>query len=344
MTVPKHRATALIAGGAGFVRSHLCDYLIADGYRVICVDSLLTSTIDNLRSLLREPRFSFVEHDVIAPLPCGLTADFVFNFACAASPPLYQLDPVHTMMTSVVGTNNLLSFSAEHGARLLQGSTSEVYGNPTVHPQPEHYHGNVNPVGPRACYDEGKRAAETLCFDYLGQSMADVRVVRIFNTFGPRLRASDGRVVSNMICQALAGDPITVYGDGSQTRSFCYIDDLIDGLIRLIRHEDALPHPVNLGNPAEQEISTIAHTIQHLTRSKSPIIFGPLATDDPCRRRPDIRLAHELLGWQPRVELEEGLERTIAWFRSEFYRGRSETRRGEAVQSAEVASGIGTLN
>jgi UDP-glucuronate decarboxylase len=310
------RATALVAGGAGFVGSHLCDHLIAEGYRVTCVDSLLTSTIDNLSRLLREPRFSFVEHDVITPLPRGLTADFVFNLACAASPPLYQLDPIHTMMTSVVGTNNLLSFAAEQGARLLQASTSEVYGNPTVHPQPESYFGNVNPAGPRACYDEGKRAAETLCFDYLRQGMADVRVARIFNTYGPRLRASDGRVVSNMISQALAGDPITVYGDGSQTRSFCYVDDLIDGFMRLMQHQEALAHAVNLGNPAEIRIAEIATMIRHLTGSHSPIVFAPLPTDDPCRRRPDISLAQALLDWQPRIDLEDGLERTIAWFRN----------------------------
>jgi UDP-glucuronate decarboxylase len=338
MTARSYRATALVAGGAGFVGSHLCDYLIAEGFRVTCVDSLLTSTLDNLSRLLREPRFNFVEHDVITPLPRGLTADFVFNLACAASPPLYQLDPVHTMMTSVVGTNNLLSFAAEQGARLLQASTSEVYGNPTVHPQPESYFGNVNPVGPRACYDEGKRAAETLCFDYLRQGMADVRVVRIFNTYGPRLRASDGRVVSNMISQALAGDPITVYGDGSQTRSFCYVDDLIDGFMRLMQHEEALSHAVNLGNPAELKIAEIATMIRRLTGSDSPIVFGPLPTDDPCRRRPDISLAKELLDWQPRIDLEEGLQRTIAWFRNNPRPKRAEVAHQSAPQSERAAS------
>ena len=262
----------------------------------------------------------------------------MFNLACAASPPLYQLDPVHTMMTSVVGTNNLLSFAAEQGARLLQASTSEVYGNPTVHPQPESYFGNVNPVGPRACYDEGTRAAETLCFDYLRQGMADVRVVRIFNTYGPRLRASDGRVVSNMISQALAGDPITVYGDGSQTRSFCYVDDLIDGFMRLMQHEEALPHAVNLGNPAELKIAEIATMIRRLTGSDSPIVFGPLPTDDPCRRRPDISLAKELLDWQPRIDLEEGLQRTIAWFRNNPRPKRAEVAHQSAPQSERAAS------
>jgi UDP-glucuronate decarboxylase len=314
MTARNLRTTAVIAGGAGFVGSHLCDHLIADGYRVVCVDSLLTSTVDNLAGVLREPRFSFIEHDVINPLPRGMTADLVFNLACAASPPLYQLDPVHTMMTNVVGTNNLLSFAAEQGARFLQASTSEIYGNPTVHPQPESYTGNVNPTGPRACYDEGKRAAETLCFDYLRQGVADVRVARIFNTYGPRLRASDGRVVSNMISQALAGEPVTIYGDGSQTRSFCYVDDLIDGFMRLMRHEPALQHAINLGNPTELRIADIAAVIRRMTASGSPIVFCPLPVDDPCRRRPDITLARELLGWQPRVGLEEGLERTIGWF------------------------------
>jgi len=308
--------TALVAGGAGFVGSHLCDHLVAQGYRVTCVDSLLTSTIDNLGGLLRDPRFSFVEHDVVNPLPRGLAADLVFNLACAASPPLYQLDPIHTMMTSVVGTNNLLVFAGENGARLLQASTSEVYGNPLVHPQPESYFGNVNPVGPRACYDEGKRAAETLCFDYLRQGIADVRVARIFNTYGPRLRASDGRVISNIFSQALSGESITVYGNGTQTRSFCYVDDLIDGFMKLILHEEPLPHPVNLGNPNELPIAKIATKIRAMTRSSSPIVFRPLPTDDPCRRRPDTTFATKILGWQPRVGLEEGLERTVDWFRS----------------------------
>jgi UDP-glucuronate decarboxylase len=338
MTARSERPSALVAGGAGFVGSHLCDDLIAAGYRVTCVDSLLTSTLDNVSGLLREPRFTFVEHDVITPLPRGLTADLVFNLACAASPPIYQIDPVHTMMTSVVGTNNLLSFAAEQGARLLQASTSEVYGNPTVHPQPESYFGNVNPVGPRACYDEGKRAAETLCFDYLRQGMADVRVVRIFNTYGPRLRASDGRVVSNMISQTLAGDPITVYGDGSQTRSFCYVDDLVDGIIKLMKHEDPLPHAVNLGNPAELPISAMAEMIRDLTASTSPIVYAPLPTDDPCRRRPDIRLAQTLLGWQPRIALDEGLRRTIAWFRSTSCPGQAGMDRHPSVQPAEAAA------
>lgn len=308
---------ALVAGGAGFVGSHLCEALLARGLRVMCLDNLQTGTMDNLRGILRDPRFSFIEHDITAPVPRALAADLVFNLACAASPPLYQLDPVHTMMTNVVGTNNLLVFAAEHGARLLQASTSEVYGNPDVHPQAESYHGNVNPCGPRACYDEGKRAAETLCFDYLRQGLAEVRVARIFNTYGPRLRASDGRVVSNMVTQALDGASITVYGDGSQTRSFCYVSDLVEGLMRLMRHPTPLTHAVNLGNPNELSIADTAILIRRLTQSVSPIVFRPLPVDDPCRRRPDIGLARALLGWQPVVGLQEGLERTIAWFREQ---------------------------
>jgi UDP-glucuronate decarboxylase len=308
--------TALVAGGAGFVGSHLCDHLVAEGYRVICVDSLLTSTMENLSGLLREPRFTFVEQDIVDPLPRGMTVDFVFNLACAASPPLYQLDPIHTMMTSVVGTNNLLAFAGENGARLLQASTSEVYGDPLVHPQPESYFGNVNPVGPRACYDEGKRAAETLCFDYLRQGMADVRVARIFNTYGPRLRANDGRVISNMVTQALSGESITIYGDGSQTRSFCYVDDLVIGFMKLMLHDEPLPHAINLGNPDEYSIAEIAVKIRSMTNSQSAVVFRPLPQDDPTRRRPDIDVARSVLGWTPNVGLNEGLERTVDWFRS----------------------------
>ena len=340
MTTRSARETVVVAGGAGFVGSHLCDHLIAEGYRVVCIDSLLTSTLDNLGSVLREPRFSFIEHDVINPLPRGMAADLVFNLACAASPPLYQLDPVHTMMTNVVGTNNLLSFAAEQGARFLQASTSEVYGNPLVHPQPESYAGNVNPIGPRACYDEGKRAAETLCFDYLRQGMADIRVARIFNTYGPRLRANDGRVVSNMISQALANEPITIYGDGSQTRSFCYVDDLVAGFMKLMRHEPALPHAVNLGNPTETRVGEIAYVIRRMTASESQVIFCPLPVDDPCRRRPDIALARRLLDWQPRTGLEDGLRRTIDWFATV---GRAVSFQHDSVGKAIPAARLGSL-
>jgi UDP-glucuronate decarboxylase len=310
----KSGKTALVAGGAGFIGSHLCDQLLSNDFSVICMDSLITGSLDNLRGLLKEPGFTFIEHDIIDPLPKGVSADLVFNFACSASPPLYQLDPVHTMMTSVSGTNNLLAFAAEQRARLLQASTSEVYGNPDVHPQPESYLGNVNPVGPRACYDEGKRAAEALCFDYLRKGLANVRVARIFNTYGPRLRASDGRVISNMIAQAISGASITVYGDGAQTRSFCYIDDLVTGLMRLMLYEMELDHPVNLGNPDERAIVEIATIIRQMTGSTSPIVFRPLPVDDPCRRRPDISLANRLLEWQPQINLHEGLRRMIDWF------------------------------
>ncbi len=308
--------TALVAGGAGFIGSHLCERLLADGLRVICLDNLQTGSARNLNGLAREARFSFIQHDITQPLPHGLKAELVFNLACAASPPLYQRDPVHTMMTSVVGTNHLLLLAADCGARLLQASTSEVYGDPAMHPQPESYLGNVNAIGPRACYDEGKRAAETLCFDYLRHQRADVRVMRIFNTYGPRLDGSDGRVISNMVSQALDDESITVYGNGLQTRSFCYVDDLIEGCVRLMRHAPALPHPVNLGNPIERSIVEMAMTIRRLTASQSPIVFRPLPVDDPCRRRPDISLAKQILGWQPEIGLEDGLERTIAWFRA----------------------------
>lgn len=314
----RHIPTSLVAGGAGFIGSHLCAYLLGLGHRVVCVDNLMTGTTANLSEFAADPCFSFIEHDIIAPLPGGLRADYVFNLACAASPPLYQRDPIHTMMTNVVGTNQLLAFAAQQGARLLQASTSEIYGDPQVHPQPESYLGNVNPIGPRACYDEGKRAAETLCFDYKRMSLADVRVARIFNTYGPRLRPTDGRVISNMVSQALAGDSLTIYGDGSQTRSFCYIDDLVRGLAILMLHDKAPQRPVNFGNPAEITIAEIAVIIRRLTGSSSLIVFRPLPVDDPQRRRPDITTAQNILGWNPRIGLEQGLKQTIAWFSGEL--------------------------
>ena len=312
---PRH--VVVVAGGAGFLGSHLCDALLAEGERVVCLDSFTTGRRENLRHLSREPRFDLVEADVIGPLPPRLRADAVFNLACAASPPLYQADPEHTLLTSVVGTHNLLTLAERMGARFLLASTSEIYGDPEVHPQTETYWGNVNPTGPRACYDEGKRAAETLTFDFERASRVDVRVARIFNTYGPRMRADDGRVVSNVICQALAGEDITVYGDGRQTRSFCYVSDLIDGLMRLMSHEGALPGPVNLGNPVELTVGDLVERVLTLTGSPSTVVTRPLPVDDPRRRRPDISRATKLLGWTPRTPLETGLKATITWFTTE---------------------------
>ena len=308
----------LVAGGAGFIGSHLIDALLADGARVTCVDSLLTGRRANLAHLANEARFDFVEADVTEPLPALPRFDWVFNLACAASPPHYQADPVHTMMTSVLGTGRLLEVARDAGARFLQASTSEVYGDPERHPQQESYWGNVNPTGPRACYDEGKRSAETLTFDFERRHGLDIRVARIFNTYGPRMRADDGRVVSNVICQALAGDDITVYGDGEQTRSFCYVSDLVDGLLRLMRAETALDGPVNLGNPREMTVGELVDLVVRMTRTSSRIVRRPLPVDDPQRRRPDITRAQTLLGWSPQVVLEAGLEATIAWFSREI--------------------------
>jgi UDP-glucuronate decarboxylase len=315
------RKTILVAGGAGFLGSHLCDALAADGATVVCLDSFQTGRRQNLRHLEREARVDVVEADIVDPLPprllsggSGRRFDAVFNLACAASPPHYQADPEHTLLTCVVGTRNLLRLAEASGARFLLASTSEVYGDPEVHPQAESYWGHVNPTGPRACYDEGKRAAETLCFDYRRAGRADVRVARIFNTYGPRMRADDGRVVSNVITQALAGRDITVYGDGSQTRSFCYVDDLIDGLLRLHAVEAPIPGAVNLGNPVELNVAELVDRVLALTGSGSGVVRCPLPADDPRRRRPDIALARSLLGWSPRVPLETGLRATIAWF------------------------------
>jgi len=309
----------LVAGGAGFLGSHLCDALLADGAHVLCIDNLQTGSRDNLRQLARDSRFEFVEADIIRPLPPrslprGLRLDFVFNLACPASPPHYQADPEHTMLTSVMGTRNLLRVAETRGARFLLASTSEVYGDPDVHPQREAYCGNVNITGPRACYDEGKRAAEALTFDFQRAARAEVRVARIFNTYGPRMRADDGRVVSNVVTQALEGAPITLYGDGSQTRSFCFVSDLIEGLVRLMWYDGAQPGPVNLGNPAEITVRELVERVLAMTGSAAPIARHPLPADDPRRRRPDIGLATRLLGWRPRVGLEAGLRATIAWF------------------------------
>jgi len=316
---------ALVTGGAGFIGSHLCDALLTEGATVVCVDNLMTGRPDNLAHLSGESRFDFVEADVIDRLPSKLRLGktrftHVYNLACAASPPHYQADPEHTMLTCVLGTRNLLRLAEEMGARFLLTSTSEVYGDPEVHPQPESYRGWVNCTGPRACYDEGKRAAETLTFDFARTGRADVRVARIFNTYGPRMRPDDGRVVSNVVCQALAGDPITIYGDGSQTRSFCYVSDLVDGLMRLMASEPAPGAPVNLGNPNELTVSDLVTQVIAMTGSASKVTYLPLPEDDPRRRKPDISRAKALLGWEPRVDLAEGLVPTTQWFAEETRR------------------------
>ncbi|MBV9881494.1 MAG: SDR family oxidoreductase, partial [Sphingomonadaceae bacterium] len=310
--------------------------------RVWCLDNFLTGRRENIRHLERESRFELVDCDVIDQMPFRLRSgrmmfSHVYHLACAASPPHYQADPEHTMLTNVIGTRNLLHLAEENGARLLLTSTSEVYGDPEVHPQTEEYRGWVSCTGPRACYDEGKRAAETLAFDYLRTARCDVRVARIFNTYGPRMRPDDGRVVSNVICQALAGDPITIYGDGSQTRSFCYVSDLIDGLLRLMASDAAIGMPVNLGNPTELTVSDLVRRVLAATGSRSRIVHLALPEDDPRRRRPDIGRARELLGWRPRVALQEGLEATIAWFadtRGEAL-SRREAERAEARPDAQ---------
>jgi UDP-glucuronate decarboxylase len=322
------KKTALVTGGAGFIGSHLIDALLAQGATVVCLDSLLTGRAENLAHLKREARFDFVEGDIIDDLPASVTRTrftHVFNLACAASPPHYQADPEHTMLTNVVGTRNLLRLAEAKGARFLLTSTSEVYGDPEVHPQPESYRGWVNCTGPRACYDEGKRAAETLTFDYQRMNRADVRVARIFNTYGPRMRPDDGRVVSNVICQALAGDDITIYGDGSQTRSFCYASDMVDGLLRLM-DSDVTDGPVNLGNPVELTVSDLVDRVLSMTGSNSRVVNLPLPEDDPRRRKPNIDRARERLGWEPKVALQQGLEKTAPWFAEEQKNGRTAVR------------------
>ncbi len=309
---------ALVTGGAGFIGSHLCDRLLADGARVVCFDSFLTGREENLRHLEGDIGFELIEGDVIDGFPPRMNggAEFthIYHLASAASPPHYQADPEHTMLTNVVGTNNMLRLAERCGARLLLTSTSEVYGDPEVHPQHEDYHGCVNPTGPRACYDEGKRAAETLAFDYLRAGRCDVRVARLFNTYGPRMREDDGRLVSNIVCQALAGEDITVYGSGTQTRSFCYVDDTVDGLVRLMDSDCAAGVPVNLGNPNELTVRELVALVLRMTGSRSREVRCPLPIDDPRRRNPDIGRAVELLGWEPRIDLETGVEATIAWF------------------------------
>jgi UDP-glucuronate decarboxylase len=303
----------LITGGAGFLGSHLCDKLIEQGNDILCLDNFFTGSKDNIIHLLANPRFELIRHDIINPI--FLEMDQIYNLACPASPVHYQYNPIKTVKTNVMGTINALGMAKRLNAKILQASTSEVYGDPDVHPQKEDYWGRVNPIGPRSCYDEGKRAAECLMMDYNRQNNVKVKIARIFNTYGPRMALNDGRVVSNFVVQALKGENITVYGDGSQTRSFCYVDDMIDGLIRMMESDDDFLGPVNLGNPDEFRILDLAKTVISMTGNRSKIVHGPLPQDDPMQRNPDISLARKTLGWQPHVNLEKGLERTIEYFR-----------------------------
>ena len=306
------RKRVLVTGGAGFLGSHLCERLVRDGHDVLCVDNYFTGSKDNIAHLFDDKHFEVMRHDVTFPL--YVEVDEIYNLACPASPIHYQFDPVQTTKTSVHGAINMLGLAKRVKAKIMQASTSEVYGNPSEHPQTEAYWGNVNPIGPRSCYDEGKRCAETLFFDYYRQHRLRIRVARIFNTYGPRMLPNDGRVVSNFIVQALKGEDITVYGDGNQTRSFCYVDDLIDGFVRLMGAPDELTGPVNLGNPGEFTILELAEKVVAKIGSKSKVVFKPLPQDDPTQRCPDITLAQSKLGWQPTIKLDQGLDKTIAFF------------------------------
>jgi UDP-glucuronate decarboxylase len=305
---------ALVSGGSGFLGSHLCDRLIERGQDVLCVDNLFTGQKRNVEHLLGHKKFEFLRHDVTFPL--FVEVDSIYNLACPASPIHYQHDPVQTTKTSVHGAINMLGLAKRLRAKILQASTSEVYGDPHIHPQPEDYWGHVNPIGPRSCYDEGKRCAETLFFDYHRQHQLRIKVMRIFNTYGPRMHPNDGRVVSNFIVQALRGEDITIYGDGLQTRSFCYVDDLIDGMLRLMDTGDDITGPINIGNPGEFTMIQLAEAVLKLTGSKSKLIRMPLPADDPKQRKPDITRARNMLGWEPKVQLEDGLKETIAYFRT----------------------------
>lgn len=307
-----HSLRILVTGGAGFLGSHLCDRLLAEGHDVLCVDNFYTSTRRNIIHLLEHPSFELMRHDVTFPL--YVEVDRIYNLACPASPIHYQRDPVQTTKTSVHGAINMLGLAKRTGARILQASTSEVYGDPEVHPQTEDYWGNVNPIGIRSCYDEGKRCAETLFFDYWRQHKLPIKVARIFNTYGPRMLPDDGRVVSNFIVQALQGKDITIYGDGSQTRSFCYVDDLVDGLMRLMESDPAVTGPVNLGNPGEFSIKQLAEKVVAMVGSGSKIIYEPLPQDDPTQRKPDITQANKLLDWNPEIALDQGLAKTVEYF------------------------------
>ncbi|TYL87167.1 UDP-glucuronic acid decarboxylase family protein [Bradyrhizobium cytisi] len=311
-SVPRQTKRILVTGGAGFLGSHLCEKLVSAKHEVLCVDNFYTGSKENVSGLLKCPRFELMRHDITFPL--YVEVDEIYNLACPASPIHYQYDPVQTTKTSVHGSINMLGLAKRVKAKILQASTSEVYGDPEVHPQNETYWGRVNPIGPRSCYDEGKRCAETLFFDYRRQHNLSIKVARIFNTYGPRMQLNDGRVVSNFIVQALTGRPITIYGDGKQTRSFCYVDDLIDGLMRLMGTGDEITGPINLGNPVEFTMMGLAETVIELTASKSSIDFKPLPIDDPRQRQPDISQARDALGWAPSVPLREGLKETIAYF------------------------------
>ena len=308
--------TILVTGGAGFIGSHLCEALLKQGHYVICLDNFFTGRKENIKHLMDFDNFELIRHDIIDPIK--LEVDEIYNLACPASPVHYQYNPIKTIKTSILGTMNMLGLAKRVKAKILQASTSEVYGDPLVHPQPESYRGNVNPIGPRSCYDEGKRAAETLCFDYHRQHKVDIRVVRIFNTYGPNMQFNDGRVVSNFIVQALKNEDITVYGDGKQTRSFCYVSDLVRGMIDFMNQEQHLG-PVNLGNDGEFTILELAEKVIQLTHSKSKITFKPLPEDDPLQRKPDLSLARKLINYEPKIKLEEGLIKTIEYFKKRLY-------------------------
>jgi len=306
----------MVTGGAGFLGSHLCERLLADGCDVLCVDNFFTGTRDNIAHMLKNPNFEVLRHDVTFPL--YVEVDEIYNLACPASPVHYQFDPVQTTKTSVLGAINMLGLAKRCKSKIVQASTSEVYGDPTVHPQPEAYWGNVNPIGVRSCYDEGKRCAETLFFDYLRQHRVRIKVARIFNTYGPRMHPNDGRVVSNFVVRALQNEPLSIYGDGTQTRSFCYVDDLIEGLVKLMATSDEITGPMNLGNTEECTMLDLAAMIKTLTGSRSEIAFHPLPEDDPMQRQPDIALAIQQLNWRPQIAMRDGLRKTIEFFKSRF--------------------------
>jgi UDP-glucuronate decarboxylase len=310
------RKRVLVTGGAGFLGSHLCARLLRDGCDVLCVDNFFTGARRNIQSLLGNPAFELLRHDITLPL--HVEVDEIYNLACPASPVHYQFHPTQTIKTNVIGAINMLGLAKRTKARILQASTSEVYGDPQVHPQPESYWGNVNPIGPRSCYDEGKRCAETLFFDYHRQHQLEIRVVRIFNTYGPHMHPNDGRVVSNFILQALRGEDITIYGDGRQTRSFCYVDDLVEAMVRMMNNESGFIGPVNIGNPGEFTMHELAAEVLRLTGSKSKLVFRPLPQDDPKQRQPDISVARSQLGWSPKVSLQDGLPLTIDYFRRQL--------------------------